>query len=207
MALKLITGPTVEPLTLAEAKTQCRVDDDLTADDGLITTLIAAARQRAEGLTNRAFISQTWEKTLDVFPGSGWCAAWPSVPMGATALPLAHPPILSVVSVKYVDTSGVLQTLDPASYVVDDRLLPGWIVPAYGYAWPATRLEPNAVRVQFTAGYGTDATTVPDAVKAWMKIAVATMYQHRARTVFGRGFAEIGDFDHLLDRYRVRVLA
>lgn len=207
MALALITAPTVEPITLAEAKTQCRVDSDLTDDDGLLGTLISAAREHAENLTKRAFISQTWEKTLDAFPGAGWCAAWPTVPNGATAIPLAMPPLLSVVSVKYVDTSGVLQTLDPASYKVDDRVLPGWVVPAYGYTWPTARLEPNAVRIRFTAGYGAAATDVPTAIKAWVKLAVATLYKHRETTVVGKTVVELNSLDSLLDRYVVKVLA
>ena len=43
MIIKVITAPTSEPITLAEAKAQCRVDG--TDEDTLITSLIGAARQ------------------------------------------------------------------------------------------------------------------------------------------------------------------
>ena len=46
MPLTLITDATVEPVTLDQAKVQCRVDDDITTDDDLLQTLITAARQQ-----------------------------------------------------------------------------------------------------------------------------------------------------------------
>jgi uncharacterized phiE125 gp8 family phage protein len=59
----------VEPITLNEAKAHLRVFG--TDDDGYITSLIAAARQSAESLTDRALLPQTWELALDEFPSIG----------------------------------------------------------------------------------------------------------------------------------------
>jgi uncharacterized phiE125 gp8 family phage protein len=215
MALKQITQPGSEPITLAEAKAQCRVDADLTADDALLTAQIVAAREHCENILQRALISQQWEKTLDYFPGSAmtdgydgrYSAAWPNVPAVVSSIPLAFPPLIAVNSITYVDTAGMLQTLDPACYLVDDRTLPGWVSPAWGYVWPTTQPIPNAVRILFTVGYGTDATTVPAAVKAWIKLAVARMYRDREPSVHSRFVTEIEALDHIIDRYRVPVLA
>lgn len=183
MALRLQTGPTTEPVTLTEAKLHLKVDT--TADDNLITDLIVAAREAAEQECGRAFLEQTWRKTLDEFPD---------------AIELENPPILSVTSVKYIDEDGVQQTLGTASYQVDTENEPGRIVPAYGYDWPDIRDQPNAVEVIYKAGF----TAVPKAIKQWILIRIGTDYANRQSVAFGNVAAVESKFaDRLLDRYRV----
>jgi uncharacterized phiE125 gp8 family phage protein len=67
LELEVVTAPTVEPVTLEEAKSYCRIDG--TDDDAQITKLIIACRKEAERVTNRAFITQTilaqWERMHD----------------------------------------------------------------------------------------------------------------------------------------------
>ena len=62
----LLAGPAEEPVSLAEARAFLRVDD--TAEDGLITTLIGAARLHVEGVTGRALLAQSWRVVLDAWP-------------------------------------------------------------------------------------------------------------------------------------------
>src|SRR5512139_1421702 len=66
MGVKLITAPTSEPVTLAEAKLQCRVD--ISTDDTLIGNLITAAREWCEAHDWRVYMPQTWELYLDDWP-------------------------------------------------------------------------------------------------------------------------------------------
>ena len=54
-------------MTLWEAKLHLRVDFD--EDDTLIASLITAARQAAETLTGRQFVTARWKMVLDSFPG------------------------------------------------------------------------------------------------------------------------------------------
>ncbi len=64
----LLAGPAEEPVSLGEAKAFLRLDGD--AEDGLVTTLIAAARLHLEGTTGRALVSQSWRVVLDAWPDS-----------------------------------------------------------------------------------------------------------------------------------------
>lgn len=191
MALTLITPPTVEPISLAEARTQCRVDAGDTAEDTLLALYIQAARETAEHMLGRVLITQTWEQTLDAFP--------------AGEIRLGKGQALSIVSVKYVDPVSVLQTLAPAAYALDAATPPGWLLPNSGYSWPTTRDEVNAVRVQFTAGYGAAASSVPASVRQWMLVTVAALYaQRESFDLAGRAGVLPNRFiDSLLDAERI----
>jgi hypothetical protein len=67
MPLQLITPAAEEPVSLAEAKRHLRVES--ADDDALIASLISAARQAAETLTGRQFVTARWKLVLDSFPG------------------------------------------------------------------------------------------------------------------------------------------
>ena len=67
-------------------------------------------------------------------------------------------------TLKYVDTSGTLQTLvQDTDYQVDADSEPGRLLPFPGKYWPPTRRQANAVQVTFVAGYGL-AAAVPDTI-------------------------------------------
>lgn len=181
----LITAPTTEPVTLTEAKAHLYVTH--ADDDTLIGAYIAAAREDAEHRLGRLLITQTWELSLGAFPS-------------VIVMPV---PIASVVSVKYTDPDGAEQTLAAASYQADTVASPGAIAPAYGYSWPATREQYNAVKVRYTAGYAT-AADVPATIKAWILLRVGGLYENREAFVVGTIFQAPRDFaDGLLDRYKV----
>lgn len=171
--------PIAEPLTLAEAKRQVRrveVNDD---DAYLEHTLIPAVRERFEQATRRQGITATWDLRLDHgFP----CEI---------VLPL--PPLQSVVSITYVDTAGVTQTLATSQYQVDvprgPRAARGRIRPAHGVIWPVTRCQMNAVTVRFVAGYGNADTAIPPRLKMAMLLDLGTLYENREDQVVGQGFA------------------
>lgn len=188
MPLTLITAPASEPVTRAEAKLQCRIDADLTADDALIDGLIAAVREQAEHEIGGALVTQTWERTLDAFPAAGG------------AIELGMPPVQSITSVKYLDAAGTEQTLAPSAYTLDAVAAPGWALPAAGTDWPAAGDYANAVRVRFVAGFGL-AAAVPAAVKAWMLLHIAEWYAQR-EAGSDKPRAVLPHADRLLDRAR-----
>ena len=185
MPLKLITAPDELAVDLNDAKLHLRVDQS--AEDSLISALIHSATSMAEQKTGRAIMPQTWELTLDSFPD---------------AFELTCIPVASVSSVKYINTAGEQTTLDSALYTLDatDDFSPARIIPAYGTTWPATREQANAVTVRYVAGYA----EVPEAIKTWIKVMTAAMYENRSAETVGSGSAiQLGYVDRLLDRFKV----
>lgn len=140
MALKLITPPDGYPVTLEEVKDQLRIEH--TDDDAKLLRLIERETEHLDGwlgVLNQALKPQTWQLSLDEFPD------------GAIQLPLG--PVISITSIAYDDTDGNEQTVDPADYVVDPVVAPGWVVAVADFDWPATLDRVNAVRVLYVAGY------------------------------------------------------
>lgn len=133
--MKVITQPLLEPVSVAEVKNQLGITD--TRSDDVIARRIVEARKFAEEYTGRALITQTREIRWDCF-------------VDEHELPSA----LSVVSVKYIDTDGVETTLDAVDYVLDTYAFIPYVRAAYDVTWPSVRSERNAVRIQYTAGYG-----------------------------------------------------
>lgn len=215
MALTRIQEPSTEPVTRDECKAALNLDADLTADDALIDTLIAGAREYAEGYCNRSFITQRWRLTLDSFTDIRAAERGPFL----GALRLEKGPILSVDKVTYLDMNGVTQTIvNPGPSAVtsvpaEQRLTVvldgqfGRMAPAFGYIWPITLPQVGAVQIEFTSGYGPAAANVPAGIRNWIKLRVCTLYQNREEVaVLPRGKVEALPYvDRLLDPYVVRL--
>jgi uncharacterized phiE125 gp8 family phage protein len=156
MTLKLKTAPIAEPVSLADMQAVMGVHDTTnTLRDSVIASRITAARIMAEEFTRKAIISQTWELYADRF------APYFNLKMN----------LREVVSLKYIDTDGNQQTLDADQYLVDT--VHGCLYPAYGVTWPSVRSQHNAVVIEHTAGYGANATDVPQNVLEAIKFLVA----------------------------------
>ncbi len=176
---------TLQPITLAEAKQQCRLE--IPDDDSLIVSWIDSARLRAEVLLRQTLLQSTFKWYMDGFPAAangyynrlvramGPNPQW--LPNGAAVLYFPTRPLVSVVSVQYYDPLGVLQTIDPASYFVSTGL-GARIQPIIGHVWPVVRPQIDGVVVQFIAGNPT-AASVPENIKAACRLMVAHWYEHR----------------------------
>lgn len=177
---------------IADASLGAQAPTVNTTGDPELTALIKAARVAAEGYTRRALVTQTWDLKLDRFP------CW--------TINVPKPVLQSVVSITYVDTDGVTQTLDPSQYLVDTSSTPARITPVFGGIWPVTRWQNNAVTVRFVAGYGL-AAAVPDGIKAWMIIRIKHLFDNPDAVVMGsrNQVAEMPRalVDGLLDEYTV----
>jgi len=152
-----------------------------TTEDPYLIALRAAAREYVESFCRRALLTQTWDWTLDAFP------------CGVLEIPVAG--VSSVTSITYTDTAGSSQTWSSAYYQTDLPTGPksqrARIAPAYAQYYPVTRAQMNAVTVRFVAGYGAAASSVPDSIKAGMKLVIGHWYLNRERVIVGVGTSAV----------------
>ncbi len=162
--------PISEPVTLTEAKAQCRVD--ISDDDALITSLIVAARQYCEGIDWLAYMTQTIEFWLDGWPADD-------------EIELPRPPLQSVASVEYYDVNGVKYTLATSVYDVDLVSTPGAIYLKYLQTWPTLQLrDRNAICITYDAGWDTPAY-MPQTIKQAILLLVGYWYEQRESVLIG----------------------
>lgn len=177
MALKLITAPASEPVTIEEAKAHLRVDHG--DDDTLIEALQKAARFHAEKFLGRALVSQTWDYYADAFPATG------------KPIELPLPPCIGVDGVFYTNADGS-ETEVTSGFVVDTASEPARVYMSGSAAWPTPGINAlNAVRVRFRAGYVDESLSppvgeVPEDIKAAIKLTLGTLYEHRETVIIGQ---------------------
>lgn len=144
MSVVPVTPAAGLPLTLAEIKDHLRIEHEFIAQDALLYALIRAAARHVETTTGRALISQGWRLTRSSF---------------ADGIELPRPPAIAISSITYLDVNNVEQTLSSAVYELEDAgatFAPGRVRLAHGQSWPAVLARHDAVRINFTAGYGAD---------------------------------------------------
>lgn len=189
MIVTQTTPPAYLPLTLAEVKLHLRVDG--TEDDTLIPAFIGAAVDTCQQITGRSLMAQAWKLTVDDF---------------ADEIKLPWPQVQAVQSVQYKDADGATQTLASTAYeLAGDKVC---LVP--GQEWPTVRGGTGSVSINYTAGYGAgdeaaQQAAVPSGVKAWLLLAVGTLYANRESVQTGVSVAALPDrfADSLLDRFKV----
>lgn len=187
MGLLLLEAASEAPVSLAEARAQCRIDH--ADEDALLSRLIKMATEQAEVRTGRVFVTRKFRLTLSTFPED--------------SLDVPCPPLVGVQEISYLNADGSRVVCDAGDYqVVTDELL-GRVLPGWGKFWPSCRNLPGSVRVDFTAGYGA-APDVPSSVQSWILLAVGTLYSQREAIVSGT-FAQLPPafWDSLLDAYRI----
>ena len=200
MKVNLITGPTEMPVSREEAKAHLRIPASESMDDVYIDSLIEAATATCEQITNRKFVTQTWERYFDALPSTGGVAwAWDrnNVP-APTGFELPFAPLQSVTWIKYYDEQGAYQTLSQSVYQVDTYSTVGKVALKNNQLWPETEeYRLNSVEVRFACGYG-PASAVPKGIKQAILLLVATWYENRETVVIGTSGMEIPNTIHLL---------
>jgi uncharacterized phiE125 gp8 family phage protein len=162
MALVLTSGPSTEPITVAQAKAHLRIDD--ATQDILIASLILTSRLHIEAALGLALIQQSWRLTLDT-------AAPSSPPPPAITLPLS--PVITLSSIRTTAADGTVTTLAPSAARLDPG--PPARVIAAASSWPSAA----TVSLAFVAGFGPAAADVPAPIRQALLLLVAHWYEHR----------------------------
>lgn len=168
MPTTIVTAPTTEPVSVAEAKDWCRITDS--ESDGDVSVVVKAAREYVEMVLQRALISQTWNLILDGL---------------YQPIELPYPPLQSVTHIKYLDTDGNTQTLSTSVYTVGTDHEPGRITLTTGQSWPSLYGIVDQIEIQYVCGYGGAPSDVPAAHKLAMRQLISHWNEHREPVVIG----------------------
>lgn len=169
-----------EPISLQQAKDHLRVV--ISDENDYIEALITAARQMAEGATNRTLVQRSLTARFTGDDSRYW---------------LRKPPIVSVDTVTSFDSAYAETRLNSGGYVTiatDDSTEVRATIPHGG-----------ALEVEYTAGYAPG--EVPKPIIQWMLLCIGTMYESRETVTNGTAaqtYALGGNFvDRLLQPYTV----
>jgi uncharacterized phiE125 gp8 family phage protein len=170
MRLKRTAEPATLPVTLAEAKAQCRLLED--DEDDLIDGLIAAATAMVEDYLGRSLVQQTWQLTLDGF---------------ADRIILPRGPVTSVSSLTCLDAAGAAQNVAGANWLFDNSGDPQAIVRQPSGSWPVPGAFANPIVITYVAGYA----AVPASIKHAILMLVANWFTNRETLLTGTIVAEM----------------
>lgn len=156
-------APTIQPVSVADAKKQCEIAQSVTHHDDDLTAAIEAAREQFERDTPIITAPQTFELILPAFPA-------------ARHIHLQVRPVTSITSIMYRDGSAAAVALDANTYRIDNRKR--CVILNYGESWPTVPNQAEAVVVTFVAGYAS-ASAVPRLIKRAILLQVAKWFMHR----------------------------
>jgi len=187
MSYKIVTGPSLEPITLAQAKVFLSVDG--TDENDLITHIIKAARWSAETYLNKKLITTEMELYLDSLPEK---------------IQVNYGPVQSITTVKYYDSDNSLQTLDSANYDTDTVSEPARITISSTGSYPSVYSRTNAVVIAYDTGYGDAASDIPEDIISAIYLIIKHLYDNRDNVVIGSQVNELPmGSQSILDQHRV----
>ena len=189
MATVQTSAPTVEPITLEEAKAHLRLDT--ADDDALIRTLILTSRLHIEVALGIALITQTWSCFFDRWPVLDGAPVQPggaafTVPDAATrsratpgAMMLPIGPVQSVDAVRVYAEDGMFLELPLTDFSFDLVGRSPRVIrrPAAMTPEPGRRL--NGIEFAVTCGFGAAGADVPAPIRQALLLLVAHWYEHR----------------------------
>lgn len=162
-------NPSIEPVTLAEAKAFLKVTTS--DDDNIINILISAARRHGEKYCNRVFVNTTIECFFSNLDTSN-CEPFPFIHV-------RRAPLFSISSVELYDAGSYNATTD---YLVKNnsgfpRLIfeNGATFETFGVTYP--------IKATIVFGYGTLTTDIPEDIRTAILCHVNFLYENRGDVI------------------------
>lgn len=171
----VLLEPPVQPVwTLANLRKHLEVET--AEDDALIQGYAEVAE---EALTGPDTIYQR------VWVHSTWRDFWPDFSR-APVLRLA--PVHEIDRITYLNTAATEMLINPAAYYMIDDVMGGRLGWSDGYAIPRDAARrPDAVRIDYVAGYGPLGEDAPRRVQQAVRLLVGHWYRHREDVVIAAG--------------------
>jgi uncharacterized phiE125 gp8 family phage protein len=176
--VQLVERLDIEPITLAQAKSDLKLDLSATDEDNFIMALISAAREYAEEYTGLTIVPTRYKLHLDGFHRNIF-------------LPKGN--VTAVESIEYTDTAGDTQTLSADNYSVMLYGIPAHVLISEGPSVKSNTL--GTVVITYAAGYSSYGTSgegegesptteeiraaIPKRAMQAMSLLLANWYQNR----------------------------
>jgi uncharacterized phiE125 gp8 family phage protein len=202
-ALRVITPPASEPVTVDLARQHCRIDTGY--DDALLAAYLTSVRIEAEAYLNRALFTQHLQYNITWAPPP---TATPLVPQSLIVFPLNWPPLVRrpielprapCQSVEQITWGALddLQIADPSDYQLNLGVEPGYVA-VKPQLLP--QIPQQSMIIDYTAGYDdSDPAAIPSPILMAILVGVAHYYENR-----GDVPAEMPQaFYRLLDPFRL----
>lgn len=160
-SINITSAAASSSVTTANAKVHLKVEHS--ADDTYIDGLVTAAEREVETYTNRIMIATTLDFFLSDFPVNG--------------IVLPFSPVTAITSIKYYDSSNVLQTWAATNYHYNIYEEPT-VIRYVDSAPDVYEDRSDAVQIRITVGYA-NAAAIPAPLIQAIKLLMADLYENR----------------------------
>jgi uncharacterized phiE125 gp8 family phage protein len=174
----LVTPPAVDFLSLDDVKRHCRIDFD--DDDTYLSSLKSLAISHLDGYTGilgRCLINQKW-----LIKYCDWSRDRMMLPF----------PNVSSVTVKYFDDSDLEQTVSSSLYQLLEDNSSCFIKFRDNFDYPTVYDDrDDGVQITITAGYGAQASDVPQAIRHAALLMIGHFHENREASVINASVNEL----------------
>lgn len=193
-----IGDPSVSPIDINDLKSHLRIDYTNESEETYLKMLIFGVTHYAENYMNLCLITRNWVNYRDYFE---------------SIIEIRRPPFGTLTSFKYLNSLGVLTTVDSAIYYLTSGIYP-IIALKSNYVWPVDISNTyQAVEIKFSSGYGANKTDVPEDIRMALLCHAAFLYSNRGDSDISgassgdTSMSAIPNFAKLIyDAHRVKTL-